>query len=903
MHDAFGLRGPVRILIALMLCAGVQAARSAEPGETPPSATHIVGGALPDVPGAPEGAFSGEIDGHAVLAGGLRAGIAHDAAPGEEDFLRAVFVLPAETNAWQRFDLDLPLAYGASAPVDGGLACLGGLAPDGASTGAYVVRLRIDDDGLVVGVHMDALDPMPQPRVFASAAVLDGALQVIGGSPTYPALSPAGAMLRHPAPDRPVDPDAAKKFNFMNWMRGMFDAVGALFVSGKTVTTAAHDEVAWREQPVAWNATLLRPAVGVRRDEIAIANALLVSGGWELQADDALVPTRTAWKYLADAPQPWTSIADVPEPYALLGASPVGPAHLLHLACRTDSLPHARAAFVQSGDDFLNYHMFTDTWIPVPVRELAPAGRMIPHGEGFVLLDDTPDAAGTLRADLAELEYHRRDFSTLDYAMLVLYIGGLIWIGTYFSKREKGTEDFFLGGRRIPWWAAGLSIYATGVSAISFMAIPAKTYATNWLYLCMGIFPIFSTYIAAYAFVPLLRRLNLTTVMEYKDLRFGKTVRTISSFLMVFAQVGGRMSITLLLPSIALAAVTGFDLFWCIIFMGVLSTVYTIMGGISAVIWTDVLQVFVLFGGAILSFFLVLGGIEGGFGQMIEVGRTFGKFQAFDWSFDFTVATVWVMALWGVSDIFGRLGQEGMQRAFSTEGEKAARRSMITCAIVSIPGTIIFFSLGSALFAYYHGHPGQLDPTLKTDGIFPLFIAQQLPAGVAGLVIAGLFAAAMSTLDSAMNSVSTVIVRDWFAVFHRDTSDRDQLSVARWITFVCGVLGTGMACFLGAQKNLGSLWDTFSIIMALVGGGFGAVYALGLLTTRANEKGVVIGALLNTVLLIWLKLYTEIHFFIYGTICLVTGFVLGYLLSLILPDRQPRDLTGLTLWTLRRPTE
>jgi Na+/proline symporter len=236
-----------------------------------------------------------------------------------------------------------------------------------------------------------------------------------------------------------------------------------------------------------------------------------------------------------------------------------------------------------------------------------------------------------------------------------------------------------------------------------------------------------------------------------------------------------------------------------------------------------------------------------------------------------------------------------MQRAFATDSAKSARRAMLTGGWISLPASLIFYATGSALFAYYHSHPEQLRPTLQTDSILPLFIVQHVPAGVAGLVIAGIFATGMNTLSASMNMVATVVVRDWYAFFNRQAKDSTRMRTARLITFATGVLGTSMACWL-AYLQIGSVWDTFSKLMGWLGGGFGCVGLLGMLTRRASTLGTLVGVIVSTLALIWVSLYTNLSFFAWGTFTLLVGCIVGYLASLVLPDR-PRNLDGLTVWT------
>ncbi|MGC9453253.1 MAG: sodium:solute symporter family transporter [Phycisphaerae bacterium] len=657
--------------------------------------------------------------------------------------------------------------------------------------------------------------------------------------------------------------------------------------------------------------------LAVSRSEWAFKNVLYVTGGMQLAEDgQGYVQHPDVWRFAPGdmSRDGWYKMHDLPPNLAAYDAVEVGPSHMLVLAEKNSTSARTlnEVARRDAANSFFSYHRITETWVDLTGGEPVHGGEMFKSGEDFIWIGLSKvrglvaaDEGRTLQdvivggAEKGKLEYKARHFSSVDFLVIGLYIVVMMWVGTRAARRDRDTDDYFLGGRKIPWWVAGVSIYATGISAISFMAIPAKTYSLDWSYICLGIFPPFLVFIAAYTFVPLLRGLNITTMMEYMEMRFGKSVRTLNTLIMVIIQIGGRMSVTLLLPAIALSAVTGWNIYACVLVMGVLATIYTVVGGISAVIWTDFAQVCVIFGGAILSFVLICWNVDGGLGGVIDIGMNFDKFRSFDFAWDFTVPTFWVFTVWALADLFGKLGQEGMQRAFSTKDVSSARKSMITMAILSVPGTLLFYALGAALFAYYHQNPGDLNPNLKTDATFPLFIAQQLPVGVAGLVIAGLFAAAMSTLDSGMNSVATVITRDFYAAFRKDTSEAERLKVARWITLIAGSIGTLLALYM-ASFELPSLWDTFSKIMGLIGGGFGGVIVLALLTKRTNTAGALIGTIFGTIMMISLEAKVfgfRVSFFMYGTLSMAICIITGYFFSLITPTK-PKDLTGLTLWTI-----
>ncbi|MFP4216390.1 MAG: sodium:solute symporter family transporter [Phycisphaerae bacterium] len=760
------------------------------------------------------------------------------------------------------------------------------------------------EDGRYVG-----LPDLPRPLAMGQAAVIGSTLYLIGGqtalsSPDANATptDPMGkGMLTIALPERPTPTPGP-----LGWLEDMVrdarraESVPPVWSPGDLTGPDAPGDL-----------HLLMPALGVRRDEIAERKALWIMGGWRRGEDGTLTPVREIRRFLPSpgARAGWKRISDIPAGLVPVSSTPIGHAHLLVLAGQ-EAPPAgsvARFALTDVPAGLLAYHTYTDTWVRLGEANRFTGGRITAiDGDAFVWLGADDVVAGDVDANApaprtavrqGELTYDTRYFGWLDFGVIALYIAGMMGVGWYFARREKNTDDYFLGGRKIPWWAAGLSMYATGISAISFMAIPAKTFHTDWAYIAQGVFPPIAMVIVAYAFIPLLRRLRITTVMEYYEMRFGRSIRVLGSLQVILSQLLARMSVVVLLPSIALSAVTGWPVWGCIVVMGVLATIYTVLGGISAVIWTDVVQVVVIFGGAILSIAILCMNVPGGLVGVVEIGSRFEKFTSAYWDFDLTIASIWVFSIWAINDMFLRLGQENLQRAFATKDAVSARRAMITMAVVSVPGTLIFYFLGSALFAYYHQHPAQIDPTLGHDSIFPLFIAQKLPAGVAGLVIAGLFAAAMSTLDSGMNVVATIITRDFFAFFGRGVGERRRLRAAKWITSVTGIVATAMALYLSSFQR-GSLWDTFIEITAVVGGGFSGVIVLAMLTRRIGSAAMFTGLICGYLFAIALKVQAipyPFKPFVYGTFSLVVTCAVAFLVSLALPNRK--DLTGLTVWT------
>jgi len=443
-----------------------------------------------------------------------------------------------------------------------------------------------------------------------------------------------------------------------------------------------------------------------------------------------------------------------------------------------------------------------------------------------------------------------------------------------------------------------LSIYGTQLSAITFIAIPATVFATDWVPLLANVCIVLVAPIVVFLYLPFYRRLNVTTAYEYLERRFNLAVRLLGSLLFVLFQLG-RMGVVLFLPALALAATTGMNVYLCIALMGVLCTFYTVLGGIEAVIWTDVLQVFVLLGGALVALFVIAGNVDGGFAGIFQSAAAEGKLRTFNWTWDYTVMAVWVVL---IGNLFGNLmsyttDQAVIQRYLTTRDERAAARSIWANAVLVIPGSLVFFTLGTALYVFYKAHPALLEPRLQTDATLPLFIAEKLPAGVAGLVIAGVFAASMSSLDSSMNSVATALVTDFYRRFKPAAEDGACLRLARWLTLALGALGTGTALLL-ATYDIKSLWFAYTKILGLVGGGLTGVFMLGIFTRRATGAGAFAGVVAGTALGLYAWLRTPVHFYLYAAIGAAVSFAVGYVASLVLP-REGRSMEGLTLFTLR----
>lgn len=579
-----------------------------------------------------------------------------------------------------------------------------------------------------------------------------------------------------------------------------------------------------------------------------------------------------------------------PPPAQLSNLQAGGQAHVLALG--TDGKGHA---------SYYTYHTITDTWALLGTTLIEGKTLSVQNAaDGFLIT--SLDQEGKTHYTHLNIALTKRLLKPIDWALILFYLGFTAVIGYYYYRKDKESKDnadFFLGGRNIPWWAAGVSLYATGTSAISYIATPAKSFATNWLYLANNVVGMVGIIFVAVWIVPLIRRLSLMSVYHYLEMRFHPHIRVLASALAIVLQLGGRMSIVLFLPSLAMSAVTGINVTSAILVMGIVTILYTALGGMKAVIWTDVIQVVVMLGGAFVAFGFIVMNVEGGLGEMFRVAVADEKMRTFDWSFNITQATVWGFLM---LNILGVLvypqDQVMMQRVLSTKSDKAAGKSVLTLAAIVIPGNLAFFGIGTALYVYYKQHPSHLNPMLSIDSTFPQFIAAELPAGITGLIIAGIFAASMSTISSCINSVATLVSVDFYERYSKKPSQKQSLKIAEIATVLGGLIGIGTALLL-AKADIQSALDTSFALAGLLGGGFAGCYALGIFTRRANWQGTMIGVASSLVITLTAWSFDAVHPFFYIFIANLSTIVVGYLASFLFAAPE-QSLHGLTIYTPRK---
>lgn len=598
---------------------------------------------------------------------------------------------------------------------------------------------------------------------------------------------------------------------------------------------------------------------------------------------DAFVfdPDKAAWSTLPDLPR---AVAAGPSPAPVLGLNHIVFAGGLDGATAQHTDPATHPGFLE---DMLAFNTLSESYVSIGTFPNGAPRVTLPSAfwNGKWVLPSGESGPGVRSPAVFTLS-NEVAFGKWNWIFLLLYLSGMLYIGYFFSKRGKTTEDYFVAGRRIPWWAAGLSIYGTQLSAITFMAIPAIVYASDWT-LAMGslmilaIVPLIVKY-----YLPFFRRLNVTTAYQYLEERFNVKVRSLASITFILMQLA-RIGIVLYLPAIAIASVTGIDIYMCIAIMGVFCTIYTVMGGIEAVIWTDVIQVVILLGGAIFCIAIAALNIDGGITEIVRKGMELDKFKMvhLGWDPSRLVLGVALISFFFLNIIPYTSDQTVVQRYLTVKDEKAAARSLWTNGLLMLPGIVIFFGLGTTLFVYYWDNPTVINAN-KPDELLPFYIVQKLPVGVAGTVIAALFAASMSSLDSSMNSIASAYITDIHSRFKKHTTDRGNLLLAKWITVLIGILGTGSAMLI-AFADVDYIFDYFQEVLGLFGGGLAGIFILAIFIKQANSIGAITG-LFGSALVTWLvRSQTEVTVYLYAAVGVISCVLIGYLVSMLFGGKRP----------------
>ncbi|TWT34665.1 sodium:solute symporter [Blastopirellula retiformator] len=496
----------------------------------------------------------------------------------------------------------------------------------------------------------------------------------------------------------------------------------------------------------------------------------------------------------------------------------------------------------------------------------------------------------------------------LDVAAILVYLAAMFGIGIYFSRRNETTEEYFVGNRAFPGWVIGLSMLGTIVSSATFLALPAAAYVLDWRQLAVNLALPLIAVMAVLVFIPFFRRGKLTSAFEYLGMRFGMAPRIYGTLSFIVLQLI-RMAQILFLVSIPVQFMTGLSIEVVVIGAGLFIAFYTIAGGIEAVVWTDVVQAIVLLGGGLLCFLYIAWELPGGMTQVLEVGVAEGKFSLGSFEWNLSERTFWTVAILGIINWLAIYSgdQNIVQRYVAAKSTYEARKATIIYSAIALPMWTMFFFIGTALYVYFQTYPEPALAGLETDQVFPYFILTRIPAGLAGLILAAVVAAAMSSLDSGINSISTVVVVDLLRPNLGDVySDRFYLRTARVIAAVVTVLViSGGIAFSRMEKE--SMNDISLIVTSLFGGCLMGLFMMGFFTRRIDGVSatiamclaVVFNAYLGLGLLGWLpQAWTlGVHSYWVGALVNLFFAVTAYLLSFVVGSSR-LDLTGLTVWTL-----
>ncbi|QDU90481.1 Sodium/glucose cotransporter [Pirellulimonas nuda] len=859
-----------------------------------PAAAELVWGELPPLPDAFGfgGPAAGEHAGALIVAGGANFPEGPPWEGGQKVWHDRVFVLERgpdgqpQTQWKDAGRLPRRIAYGASFSTPEGVLIVGGEEDGVAIPDVYRLRWIPAEQR----VAAEPLPPLPMPASYLAGGMIGRVVYIVADARS----------------------EGADRFDEKH------------FWSLDLAALAKDPQTPWRELPPHPGLARRKAVAAVQALGSGRENLYLISGehprylpdGAEDAANTRCLtdayrydPVDNAWVEIAELPA-LEDDRDLPGKEAFAGERrPVAAATGIG-AGQSDVLVFSGSTGRYGGlpvqdrpsfpNDVLAYHTITDTWrragkMPVGVVTTSVTRwgnqAVIPSGE-------VRPGVRTNKVQTLNVRGARADFGALNLSVPVVYLLAMLGVGVFFATRTKSTDDFFRGGGRVPYWVAGLSIFATMLSSITFVALPAKAFATDWRYYVAQLTIIPIAVVVVRVAIPFFRHIDATSAYEYLEKRFSRPVRLLASAQFVMFQVA-RMAIVMYLPALALAAVTPLTVMQCVLVMGLLSIAYCTLGGVEAVVWTDAIQTIVLMGGLLVAIAVILMRVDGGAAAVFSTAYDDGKLHLAD--MDFSLSSGAATAVWVVfvGQFFQSLysytsDQSVVQRYVSTKDERDARKAMWTTAWMGVFGSLLFFVMGAALYAFYKSHPPALDVGMKTDAIFPWFIATELPVGISGLVVAGVFAAAQSTISTSMNSTATALVTDFFVPFHACRTDRGYLFLARAFTLLLGAAGTAIGCWL-VVLNQTSMIDTFISIIGLFGGAVCGLFMLGMLTTRANAAGSLLGCVCGFATVLWVMRNTHIHPFLYAAVGTLVTMLVGYAASLLFPPPRPGQLRALTI--------
>jgi solute:Na+ symporter, SSS family len=503
----------------------------------------------------------------------------------------------------------------------------------------------------------------------------------------------------------------------------------------------------------------------------------------------------------------------------------------------------------------------------------------------------------------------------IDTTILISYLAAMVGVGVYFSRKNKNTEQYFVGGRSFSGWVIGLGMVGTSISSVTFVAYPADAFKTTWIRYIPNLALPVATLIAAYLILPLFRRCNYYSVYEYLEERFGQSIRAYSSATFIISQLV-RISIILFLLTVLIYNMANISPINCILITGVCVMLYTVLGGIGAVLWTDVIQTCLLFVGGIICISAVIFKLPGGLNEILDIGNAAGKFSFSDvnpttgdfiplpWGFAIQVKTFTMMFLLGLTVWLTEYSgnQALVQKYFASKSIHETRKAILVKVTASMPIWAFYMFIGTALFVFFKRFPCQnatemLNGTRKAEEVLPFFVVNYLPPGVIGIIIAAALSAAMGAISNSINSISTVFVVDTYKRYMVKGKPDKHYLIMSWTTaFTASVLMILGAIIL-TKTNTQTIQDTSTIIVSILGAGVLGIYMLGFFSKRGDARAIWVGIICTILFTAWAILANKkllpdcitIKFDLYYTMIFsnIIMFTTSYISALIIGRRQP----------------
>jgi SSS family solute:Na+ symporter len=482
----------------------------------------------------------------------------------------------------------------------------------------------------------------------------------------------------------------------------------------------------------------------------------------------------------------------------------------------------------------------------------------------------------------------------IDIIIFIIYLTGIVIFGSSFYNKKRSSSSFTLGNKNIPTWVISMSIFATFVSSISYLALPGQAFQSNWNPFVFSLSIPFASWMAVKFFVPLYRSINSPSAYTYLEIRFGKWAKIYASVMYLLTQLM-RTGTILFLLAMTLNVIVGWDMVTIIIITGISVMIYALLGGIQAVLWTDAIQGIILITGAVVCVIVLLLSMPEGPDQIFQIAAANHKFSLGSLKTELTTSTLWVVLIYGIFINLQNFGidQNYIQRYMTATNEKEAKKSAMWGGLLYIPVSLLFMFIGTSLFAYYSVHPGVLPEGIQSDRVFPFYIINNLPAGLTGLLIASIFAAGMSTISTSVNSSATVILNDYFKKSSENpSSEKRSVRILYSSSLIFSILGILIAI---AMINVKSALDVWWKLASIFSGGMLGLFLLGYFSKKVTNLSAIIGVVAGVLVIGWMslsqfiftspesaRLVSPFHSYlsiVFGTVVIfITGFLLGTIL-------------------------